>query len=120
MTQKRASRLDTAISIRDAARNKVMNEGQLVDTEFGPLLEWTGDELSIAYSTPFLKLPPPDEDVLQECNAAGIAPPFNLPFCLDIWGTKGKVLNIEWDHENHVELVSFKRGKWEERVLQRI
>jgi hypothetical protein len=48
MKKKRVSRLDAAISIRDAARNKVMNEGQFVDTDFGPLLVWSGDELSIA------------------------------------------------------------------------
>lgn len=120
MTNKRASRLDTAISIRDAARNKVMYEGQFVDTEYGPLLEWRGDEFCITYSTPFLKFPPPDQDVLHKCYAAGIAPSFSLPFGLDISDMEGKVLNIEWDNMNHVELVSFKRGKWEEKVLHYI
>jgi hypothetical protein len=120
MKKKRVSRLDAAISIRDAARNKVMNEGQFVDTDFGPLLVWSGDELSIAYTTPFLNFPDPDEDILRQCYAAGVVPKSNLPYGLDIWNTKGKVLNIEWDKKNHVDLISFKRGEWEEKALHNI
>ena len=117
MTKKRTSRLDAAINIRDAALKKVKNEGQFEGTNAGPLLVWRGDELEISHHTPFQKFPPPDEDFLRKCYAAGVDPEINLPYGLDIWDMKGKVLNIEWDHENRVELRSFKRGEWEDKVL---
>ena len=120
MKKKRVSRLDTAISIWDAALEKVNKEGQFEDTNVGPLLVWKGDEFEISHHTPFQKFPPLDEVVLRECYAAGVGPAINLPYGLDIWSTQGKVLNIEWDHNNHVELVSFKRGEWEEKMLHHI
>jgi hypothetical protein len=120
MTKKRASRLDAAISIRDAALKKVKKEGQFEDTNVGPLLVWKGAELEISHHTPFQKFPPPSEEFFRNCYAAGVDPEINLPYGLDIWDTKGKVLNIEWDHNNHVELVSFKRGDWEEKLLHHI
>jgi hypothetical protein len=119
MAKVRASRLDVAISIRDAAIKKVENEGQFEDTNIGPLMTWRGDEFSISYRTPFQKLPPPSKDFLKKSFEAGLNPKSNLPYGLDIWDMSGKVLNIEWD-KNHVELVSFKRGEWEERVLHHI
>lgn len=118
--KKRARRLDAAIRIRDAALEVVELEGQFEDTNVGPLLVWRGDEFEISYTTPFQKFPPPGEDVLKQCYAAGVDPEFNLPYGLDIWSTYGKVLNIEWDLKNHVELISFKRGEWEEIVLHHI
>ena len=120
MTKKRASRLDTAISIRDAAFKKVKNEGQFEDTDFGPLLVWRGDELEISHHTLFQISPPPDEDVLREYYEAGVDPELYLLHGLDIWDTQGKVLNIMWNYNNHVEIVSFKRGEWEENVLHHI
>jgi len=120
MKKKRVSRLDTAICIRDAALEKVKKEGQFEDTNVGPLLVWKGDEFAISHHTPFQKFPPPGEDFLRKCYAAGVDPTNNLPYGLDIWDTKGKVLNIEWHNNNHVELVSFKRGEWEEKILHHI
>ena len=120
MTKKRVGRLDMAISIRDAALEKVKKEGQFEDTNVGLLLIWKGDELEISHHTPFQKVPPPSEDVLRQCYAADVDPTNNLPYGLDVWDTKGKVLNIEWHNNNHVELVSFKRGEWEEQVLHHL
>ena len=67
MTKKRASRLDTAISIRDAALKKVKNEGQFESTNVGPLLTWEDDEITITHHTPFQIFPHPDEDFLRKC-----------------------------------------------------
>jgi hypothetical protein len=120
MTKQRVDRLDAAISNRDAALEKVEKDGIFENTNAGPLLVWKGDGLEISHHTPFQKFPSPDEEFFRKCYAAGVEPKINLPYGLDIWDTKGKVLNIEWDHNNHVELVSFKRGKWEEMVLHHI
>ena len=118
MNQRKVNRLHAAIRIRDAALEKVEKEGEFEDTNIGPLLVWRGDELEISHHTPFQKFPPPSEDVLRQCYAADVDPTNNLPYGLDIWDTKGKVLNIEWDDKNHVDLLCFKRGKWEQKVLQ--
>jgi hypothetical protein len=120
MNKKRVNRLDTAINIRDAALEKVKKEAQFEDTNVGPLLVWKGDELEISHHTPFQKFPPPDEDVLRQCYAADVDPTYNLPYGLDIWGMKGKVLNIVLDHKDRVELISFRRGAWEEQVLHHL
>jgi hypothetical protein len=120
MTKRRVSRLDTAISIRDAALKKVKKKSQFEDTNVGPLLVWRGGELEISHHTPFLNFPDPDEEFFRQYYAAGVGPKSNLPYGIDIWDTKGKVLNIEWDHDNNVKLVSFKRGNWEQKVLHRI
>ena len=120
MNQRNVNRLHAAIRIRDAALEKVEKEGEFEDTNIGPLLVWRGDELEISHHTPFQKFPPPGEDVLRKCYEAGADPESNLPYGLDIWDTKGKVLNIEWDQNNHVKLVSFKRGTWEEQVLHHL
>jgi hypothetical protein len=117
MTRRRARRLDTAINIRNAALKKVKKEGQFEDTNIGPLLVWKGDEIAISHHTPFQKFPMPDEEIYRQCYAAEVDPKINLPYGLDIWDTKGKVLNIEWDSNDNVVLVSFRRGKWEQKVL---
>ena len=46
----------------------------------------------------------------------GLKPSKNLPYSLDILCGR-KVFNIEWNDAGEVQLVSFKRGSWEETVL---
>jgi len=41
----------------------------------------------------------------------------HLGFGLDIWGAQGKVLNVEWNDQGEILIVSFKRGDWEEEIL---
>jgi hypothetical protein len=40
----------------------------------------------------------------------------SFPYGLDVWAPK-KVLNIEWDHKNKIDIVSFHPGDWEQRLL---
>jgi hypothetical protein len=42
---------------------------------------------------------------------------WNLPYGLDIWTPQKKVMNIEWDDEGNVELVSLHRGAWELELI---
>jgi hypothetical protein len=43
-----------------------------------------------------------------------------LGFGLDVWGKVGKVLNVHWNEYGQIEIVSFKRGDWEEEILARL
>ena len=120
MIKKRVRRLDVAISIKDAALKKLKNAGQFEETNFGPLLVWRGDELEISRHTFYPIFPTPSENASRKCYEASVDPKLRLLYGLDIWGTQGKVLNIMWDYNNHVELRSFKRGEWEEKLLHHI
>jgi|SRR5579862_1386036 len=42
----------------------------------------------------------------------------NLPYGLDVWYNKSKVMNIEWDDAGLVHLVGFRSGVWEEALLR--
>jgi hypothetical protein len=44
----------------------------------------------------------------------------HLGFGLDVWGKVGKVLNVHWNDYGQIEIVSFKRGDWEEEILARL
>jgi hypothetical protein len=39
-----------------------------------------------------------------------------MPYGLDVWAPN-KVLNIEWDHRDNVELVSLRPGAWEAELI---
>ena len=38
-----------------------------------------------------------------------------MPYQLSVWGD-GKVLLLEWDANGAARIISFKRGKWEQRL----
>ncbi len=111
-------RLDSALRIRDSALEKLQVEALFVDTNLGPTLSWRKDRLTMLYRTPFQKLPPVPERLKYMAALLGKQLE-NLSYRLDIWDTEygGKVLNIEWNAEGDVQLVSFRRGAWESKVL---
>jgi hypothetical protein len=74
-------------------------------------LSFKDGELSIAYRTPFQRLPPLPQRV-KVIAAMTNMPIEELPYGLDIWCPR-KVLNIEWDAAGEVRIANFKRGKWE-------
>lgn len=45
----------------------------------------------------------------------GSLPKVNLPNGLDVWGERGKVLNVEWS-DKEVVVVSYKAGAWEHEL----
>jgi hypothetical protein len=108
MNKRIANRLHAAIRIRDAALEKVEKDGHFDCSEFCLIMVWGDDEHYITFNTPFQKLPPPGEGLTL----------FNLQNSLNIWDAKGKLFNVEWDDKNHVDLLCFKRGMWEQKVLQ--
>ncbi len=44
---------------------------------------------------------------------------FECPNPSGIWtyGQDGEVLNVHWNEEGEIEIISFKRGDWEEEIL---
>ena len=106
--------------IRDIAVRKIQAEGSFIDLKgIGPVFNWQRDDLLMMYRTPFQKLPSAKRGILRKYMEAGIMPKAKLPYGLDIWDMDGKVmvLNIEWDDKGRVELVSFRRGDWEQKIL---
>jgi hypothetical protein len=118
MKKRIANRLNTAIRIRDAALEKIEKDGEFECNDYGLLLVWGDNELYITHTTPLQVFPPPGKDFQKKYSAADIDPTYNLPYGIDIWGGRGKVFNIEWDHNNQIDLICFRRGKWEQKVLQ--
>jgi hypothetical protein len=60
----------------------------------------------------------PDDNEYLKYRAAqlGMSARRNLPYGLDIWAPK-KVLNIEWDDQGNVVLVSLWAGDWEAELI---
>jgi hypothetical protein len=40
-----------------------------------------------------------------------------LGYILDIWAKSGKVLSLHWSSVGELEIVSFKRGNWEDAII---
>jgi hypothetical protein len=76
-------------------------------------------ELEMIYVTPFQELPEPAEIFKREF--AGRSGSWRRePYMLDIWdkSIRRKVFSVRWYTLDDVEVVSFSRGDWEERLLR--
>jgi hypothetical protein len=40
----------------------------------------------------------------------------NLPYGLDIWFARKKVLNVEWNDEGLIQIMSYRPGAWEDQL----
>jgi hypothetical protein len=68
--------------------------------------------LQISYRTPFQGMPQAADALKYRAAQHDLTVPQNLPYGLDVWANK-KVLNIEWDDQGNVALVSLRPGAWE-------
>ena len=64
--------------------------------------------------TPFQKLPVSSDAICYLRALTGRKD--NLPYGLNVWAASGKVLNIEWSDDGAIEVISFKRGGWEQEL----
>jgi hypothetical protein len=119
------TRKERAIQLRDAALEIVQQRGTLepISGLKARVRLYRGDELIIIYRTPFQQLRrygPSAREIKQygEYQAALLhqRTPDPLPYGLDIWCGR-KVLIIEWAEDGTVELVAYKPGDWEGRML---
>ena len=105
-----------AITLRDAALIVVGRVGTWESASSVQIRSARVGSFSIAYRTPFQRMPSADDDLKYYAAAHGLPPPQSLPYGLDIWSPK-KVLCIEWDDRGAVELVSLKRGDWQAELI---
>ncbi len=127
------TRMRRITEIRDAAVARAMREGswhrirccRAPNGEL-PSFRFEGGGFTIALRTPFEKRHAPLEllKYFAALREQGVATPrVALPWQMDIWpgvgmNTRGKVLNIEWDDYGTCWITSFRRGPWEDEILQ--
>ena len=70
----------------------------------------------VLHSTPFQRGHTATEPQLLGRMLAGAWS--SLPYGLDIWDEKTKVLNVEWNAQDTLEIISYRRGAWENEYLQ--
>lgn len=97
-------RKDAVARIRDAAMAIILSRAATFPSEEG-ISQVTLPGIRIALRSP---------KSMMHKEGAGL-----LPWGLDIWDVHvgGKVFNIQWDESDMVEVVTFKRGKWEQVLL---
>jgi hypothetical protein len=112
-----ATEADRAIELRDAGLSVLEVYGRWKPCGSRDLHMLTADvsNLLILYRTPFQKIFKPSERMKYMAAVFG-QPPRTLPYGLDIWHGK-KVLSIDWDDAEAVEIRSFAPGKWEDTLL---
>jgi hypothetical protein len=113
----RMSRIERAAQLRDAALSLLRAYGILRrHTRRPAVTTYAGvADLQLLLRTPLSRLPQPDEQLKYMAALLG-RDHINLPYGLDVWAGR-KVLNLEWDHDDRIEIVSFRRGPWEDILL---
>ena len=110
-----------AIVIRDAAREIVAYEGAWLEGDARRrkvrIRSASFNGIQILLTTPFQRLYViPDE---MKYHAALTGFQLNRPYGIDIFVQSHKIFNVEWDEDNRVLIVCFRRGQWEDDVLRR-
>jgi len=113
-----------ALELRDAALKIVRCSGTWDDINVDParlpnmrLLDASLGNLRISHRIPFQRLPELHARLKHVADRDGLIMPENLPYGLDVWALKEKVLDIEWDDSGSVELVTLRRGPWETGLI---
>ncbi len=108
---------DRAEELRDAAFWVLERHGEWKPCGSRTLHMLTADvgNLLILHRTPFQKLFKPSERMKYTAAVLGQSPR-TLPYGLDIWHGK-KVFSMDWGDAEEVEIRSFTRGEWEDRLL---
>jgi hypothetical protein len=66
----------------------------------------------LVHRTPVQKLPKTSKQLkYRAASLRGDGP--NLPYGLEVWTSKGKVLNVEWNDQGAVAVILRRPGSWE-------
>ena len=111
-----SKRLNAAIDIRDRILKLMEGDSEWQSVGVGRVRTWIQDDLAAALFSPFNPAPdiranPPSYEhaVLKQRAEQP------MPYQLSVWGD-GKVLLLESDANGAARIISFKRGKWEQRL----
>jgi hypothetical protein len=108
--------LDDVRLIRDRALKIVRESGRPVTAGPLKLIQASLGDLKIILRTPFSgKSPEPVAPSYLHALVKQYASP-SLPYGLDIFAPK-KVLNVEWDANDELQVISFRRGDWEHQLV---
>jgi hypothetical protein len=83
------------------------------------IVEASVGEFEILYRTPFTRLPQRQPTSHHEAWLRQ-QPSSNLPYGLDVFFWRLKVMNVEWDDRGRIDLVVFRSGPWEDELVQLI
>lgn len=110
-----------AILIRDAAKEIVAHEGAWLEGEARRrkvrIRSASFNGIQILLTTPFQRLYVIPDEMRYHAALTGFQP--NRPYGIDIFVQWHKMFNVEWDEDNRVLIVCFRRGQWEDDVLRR-
>ena len=110
----RPTKLARVAEVRANALRIVKESGAWDSSGDVKCLRATVADLVIMHHTPFQKMFP-ETDQAKYMKAMGFK--INLPYGLDIWHDRKKVLNVEWSDDGALEVISYRPGEWE-RALE--
>jgi hypothetical protein len=129
----REERIARVTSIRDAAVPIIRSKGRWkpvrVRGEQKRVLGYRVGSLSMLLATPFQQfhmerpsIPARIKGDLGRYGAAVLMFQTKRPlgYELDVWGEGGKMLDLHWDDDGNIEIVSLKSGNWEEEILHAV
>jgi hypothetical protein len=110
-----ATKLARVTHLRDRALDLLKAKGAWHTVGHGErLLGLDLGDLSMLYRTPFQPLPEASENVRY--MQAMLGGKGNLPYGLDIWHGRKKVMLVEWN-EGEFQVVTYRPGEWEFLIL---
>ena len=77
----------------------------------------TAGDFNIMHRTPFTKPMPEGRQTPTYLHALlkqRAAP--DLPYSMEVWYLNTKIMNVQWDAEDKIQLISFHPGAWEEKL----
>ena len=108
-----------ALVIRDHLLPLVRKHGTLeMQRDAIRIIAWQAHGLRIEHWTPFYELMPEEASSpgYRHAIAQQRAAPA-LPYGLDVWSSRTKVLSLLWDDASTHSIVAFSRGDWEREAL---
>src|SRR5438874_7811717 len=74
-------------------------------------------EFLILFRTPFCGAPPMKGRRGYEAAVLEQHGCFSHPYSLDVWSRRQKVMNVGWHHNGALDLVGFRGGEWETKLI---
>jgi hypothetical protein len=83
-------------------------------------VEATIGEFEIFYRTPFTRLPQRNLTSYRDALRRQQTGSPNLPYGLDVFYRRLKVMNVEWNGHGRIDLMEFRAGPWEDQLARLI